>query len=42
MGHVFVAGHGRVQVEVFNANGHELGFQSGDDAVEDAFAGGEI
>lgn len=39
--HVFIAGHGCIQVEVFDIHGHEFGIGSGDDTVEKDFGSGE-
>ena len=33
--HVFISGHGSVEVEIFDIDGHGLGIGGGDDAVEE-------
>jgi hypothetical protein len=40
--HVFFAGHGRTQVEIFEVEGGEAGARSGNDAVEENFDGAEV
>jgi hypothetical protein len=40
--HVFIAIHGSVQVEVLDIDHHKVGTGCQDDAVEEAFDGGEV